>query len=235
MVKTFKHSGGGGDMLYGLATMKNLGGGVLHLNIDSEKKFYKSLLELQPYINHVIYYKMSSDKWNDFKVDYNLDLFRQQPFNGGYTILECHSMAFNLDFDITEPWLLNIEPKYVSDIIINDTGKIRWEGITVDWDMLDGFQDEAIFIGHYNEYKNFCNDRKYNIRKYNITDALDFARVIKGSKLYLGNQSTGLAIAEGLKHPRVADLYLGKSKQYPKGENGHWKLTKDLIRRYLYG
>jgi hypothetical protein len=64
---------------------------------------------------------------------------------------------------------------------------------------------------------------------------MEFAQIIKGSKLYLGNQSTGLAIAEGLKVPRVADLYLGRSKQFPKGENGHWGLSKALIRRYLDG
>jgi hypothetical protein len=71
------------------------------------------------------------------------------------------------------------------------------------------------------------------VKYYPIKNALDFAQIIKGSKLYLGNQSTGLAIAEGLKHPRVADIYKGLSKQYPKGKNGHYELSEDLIRRYL--
>jgi len=233
MVKTFKHRGGGGDMLYGLATMKNLGGGVIHLNMDSERKFYKPLLEVQPYVKEIIYYAMDINKWLNFKVDYDLDLFRGQPFNGGYTILECHAMAFGLNFDLTVPWISNVEPKPVADIVINDTGKIRWEGVTVDWEQLRGYEDRAVFIGLAGEYDNFCKNRNYELPHYKIKDAMDFAQIIKGSKLYLGNQSTGLAIAEGLKHPRVADLYLGKSKQYPKGDNGHWELKKDLIERYL--
>lgn len=235
MVKTFRHGGGGGDMIYGLATMKALGGGVLHLNIDREKKFYKSLLEVQPYIKGLIYYGFNAKQWKKFKVDYNLDLFRNQPFNGGYTILECHRMAFALDFDLTEPWLSNIEPMHVADIIINDTGKLRWEGITVDWEQLRGYENRAVFIGLPNEYENFCKNRNYKLPHYQIKDAIHFAQIIAGSKLYLGNQSTGLAIAEGLKHPRVADLYLGKSKQTPKGLTGHSKLSKKLIRRYVDG
>jgi hypothetical protein len=224
-MKTFRHSGGGGDMIYGLATMYHLGGGALYLNIDLRDKFYKTLLEKQPYIKELFYAKIK-------KVDYNLDLFRTQPFNDGYTILECHKMAFNLDFDITEPWLFNVEKKHIRDIVINDTGKLRWEGITVDWKKLKKFRKRCIFIGLRHEHDNFVRDR-FDVDYYPIKDALDFAQVIKGSKLYVGNQSTGLAIAEGLKHPRVADLYLGRSKQYPKGENGHWKISKELIEKYL--
>jgi hypothetical protein len=232
-MKTFKHKGGGGDMFYGLATMKALGGGELHLDFDVEKKFNKSLLEAQPYIKKLVYHSIVEKKWNKFKVDYNLDLFREQPFNGGYTILECHRMAFGLDFDITRPWLFGVKPKRVADIIINDTGKLRWEGITVDWEQLRGYEDRAVFVGLDLEYNNFCRDRNYKIPHYKIKDAMEFAQIIAGSKLYLGNESTGLAIAEGLKHPRVADLYIGKSKQTPKGINGHSVLSKKLLRRYL--
>jgi len=232
MPKTFKHSGGCGDMIYSLATMYNLGGGILYLNMDAQKKFYKTLIEIQPYIKDLIYSSFLVKKWTNVSVDYNLDKFRKQPFHH-FTILECHAMAFKLKFDLTKPWLFNIKPKYVADIVINDTGKLRWEGNTIDWEQLRGFEDRAIFIGLINEYKNFCRNRKYKIKRYAIDDALEFAQVIKGSKLYLGNQSTGLALAEGLKVPRVADLYLGASKQYPKGKNGYFKLSKKLIRRYL--
>jgi len=231
-MKTFKHGGAGGDMLYGMSVMYRLGGGKLYLRFDREKKFYYDLLISQPYINEIEYHVIHQDAWSDFPVDYNLDLFRKQPFNDGYTLVECHMMAMKMKFDLTKPWFF-VEPKHIADIVINDTGKIRWEGITVDWDQLRGFEDRCIFIGLDGEYKNFVRDRGYNVQHYKIKDANEFAQIIKGSKLYLGNQSTGLALAEGLKHPRVADLYLGKSKQYPKGENGHYKLTKKLIERYL--
>jgi len=141
-------------------------------------------------------------------------------------------MAFNLKFDLTEPWFFNIEPKHVADIVINDTGKLRWPGVTLNWSQLKGFEDRAIFIGHPHEHKNFCRDR-FKIPRVEVKDALEFASIIKGSKLYVCNQSTGLSLAEGMKVPRCADLYEGRSKQYPKGENGHYEISAELIRSYL--
>jgi hypothetical protein len=230
-MKSFKHGGGGGDMIYGLATMFHLGGGVLHLNIDKNKKFYKEMLELQPYIRKVVYHEMSAKDWSEFEVDYNLDLFRQQPFLK-YPILQCHARAFNLKFDLDEPWLFKIKPKRLSPIVINDTGKLRWEGITVKWEYLEPYKKRCIFIGLPNEHSNFERDR-FKIKHVKIKNSLEFAQIIKGSKLYVGNQSTGLAIAEGLKHPRVADLYIGRSKQFPFGDDGYYRLNEDIIRRYV--
>lgn len=232
-MKNFKHGGGGGDMLYGLATMKQLGGGILNLNIDNSKKFYRSLLEKQSYIKKLIYHQVSASKWKKFNVDYNLDLFREQPFNGGYTILECHAMAFNLKFNFTLPWIENIESKSISEIIINDTGELRWPGNTLNWEKLEKYKKRCVFIGLKHEYHNFIRDR-FKVDFYEIKDALEFTQIIKGSKVYVGNQSTGLALAEGIKANRFADLYIGKSKQYPKGENGHYEFDIKLLEKYLF-
>ena len=224
-MKTFKHGGGGGDMLYGLSTMKVLGGGELYLRIDIVKKFYKTLLESQSYIESLVY---SSNPPN---VDYDLDLFRQQHFNE-FTLIECHAKAFNLKFDFTLPWL-QVDSKPISEIVINDTGRLRWGGCTIDWSQLNKYKEKCVFIGLKHEYENFIRDRMY-VDFYEIKDCLEFAQIIKGSKLYVGNQSTGLALAEGLKVNRIADLYEGRSKQYPYGENGHYKLSTDLIEKYLF-
>ncbi len=224
-MKTFKHSGGGGDMLYGLSTMKHLGGGQLYLRFD-KNNFYRGLLEAQSYIKSIVY------SFKD-KVDYDLDLFRKQPFNE-FTLMECHAMAFDLEIDLTSPWIENIKPKPIAEIVVNDTGRLRWPGCTLDWDELKPFWGKCIFIGLKHEYDNFVRDR-FSIPYYEIKDALEFAQIIKGSKVYVGNQSTGLSIAEGMKVNRFADLYEGRSKQYPHGKNGHHKMTTKLIRGYLNG
>ena len=222
-MKTFKHSGGGGDMIFGLATMYHLGGGKIFLNLDKEK-FYKTLLEKQPYVDELIY-------GNKGEVDYDLDLFREQDFLQ-FTLLECHAMAFDLKFDLTEPWLFNIEPKHVADIVINDTGKLRWPGVTLNWDQLKGFEDRAVFIGHPHEYKNFCRDR-FKIHRVEVKNALEWSQIIKGSKMYVGNQSAGITLAEGMKVVRFLDLPEHRSKQYPKGENGFFEISRYLIEKYL--
>ena len=232
-MKTFKHGGGPGDAIYGLATMKYLGGGLLHLNFDGVRQFDQRLFIKQNYIkeikNHII---RPNEKWLEFPVDYDLDLFRQQPFYE-YTLVECHAMGLGVKFDYTKPWISNIDRKRTSTIVINDTGKLRWPGITIDWDQLKGFEEHCVFTGFEHEYNTFVKNRGLKVKYYKIKDAYEWAQVILGSKLYIGNQSSGLAIAEGLKVPRVADLWEGGSKQYPLGEHGYYKLTKDIIRRYL--
>lgn len=229
-MKTFKHGGGGGDMIFGLATMYNMGGGILHLNIDV-KGFYKRLLERQKYVKKLIYEHYSQKNWRNFKVDVDLDLFRQQPFNT-YTLLECHAMAQNIKFDFSKPWIFNIDPKEIAPIVINDTGKLRWPGVTLDWKILKDFRKKCVFIGLENEHSNFCRDR-FKVDYYKIKDALEWSQIIKGGKMYVGNQSAGITLAEGMKVVRFVDLYLGKSKQYPKGEHGFFKISRDLIERYL--
>lgn len=228
--KTFKHVGGGGDMIYGLATMMHLGGGVLHLN-SSAPSYYESLLKKQPYIKGIEYHQLVYNDWQNLEVDFNLDKFREFDHNV-YTVFECHVKAFNLQFEFTDPWLFNIEPFHVADIVINDTGAARFPGNSLDWSVLKPYADRCVFLGEKSEYDEFCAKR-FELRKFDLREALEFAQVIKGSKMYVANQSSGLAMAEGMKHPRFADLYYGWAKQFPIGLNGHCKITPKLVEKYL--
>ena len=118
-MKTFKHGEGTGDVIYGLPAMKVLGGGDLYLNIGLMA--IDSLLELQPYVNKIHKIRISDKEWKDYPVDYDLDKFRKQNYNR-YTVSQCHLLAFNLEFDLSQPWLENIQPNPIAPIVINDTG-----------------------------------------------------------------------------------------------------------------
>jgi hypothetical protein len=229
-MKSFKHGGGGGDMIYGMATMNQLGGGILHLN-SSPGGYFESLLLKQPYVKGIVNHSLVYADWQALEVDLNLDRFREIDHNV-YTILECHVRAFKLNFELSDPWLFNVDPIYIADIVINDTGSARFPGHTVDWEVLKPYSNRCVFIGEESEYKEFCSKR-FELRRHELREALEFAQIIKGSKLYVANQSSGLAMAEGMKHPRVADLYHGWAKQFPFGFNGHCKLTPKLLRHYL--
>lgn len=55
------------------------------------------------------------------------------------------------------------------------------------------------------EHRQFCNcfgEVEYQPTK----DLLEVAKLIAGSPLFIGNQSSAMAIAEGLKHPRVQEV-----------------------------
>jgi len=73
----------------------------------------------------------------------------------------------------------------------------------------------------------------YLVNKKNI--ALSIAEIIKGSKLFIGNQSLGFAIAEGLKHPRCLDIWPERANCVPYGDNGYIILNEEIIERYLNG
>ncbi len=228
-MKTFKHGGRGGDMIFGLATMYHMNGGIIYLNRD-RNEFYRELLERQDYVEEAKHLDLGDEDWAKFKADVNLDLFRSQNYNR-YTLIECHARAQNIKFDFTKPWVFNIEPKEVAPIVINDTGNLRFPGYTIDWMVLEEFKDDCIFIGLPHEHANFVRN-KFDVKRYYIKNAYEFARIIKGSKLYVGNQSVGAALAEAMKVVRFIDMYVGKSKQYPFGEHGFIRINKKLIERY---
>jgi hypothetical protein len=225
-----------GDSIYGLATMKNLGGGILHLNAFALKEqFVDRLFRKQEYIKETRYHRLFNTginpEWSQLKVDYNLDLFREKCFFYKHGLVKGHAMVFDLEFDLTQPWIV-AEPKRVAPIVINEC--IRWPGETVNWNHLRGFERETIFLGLPGEYKRFKADRKLNIEYYQVKDSYEIAQIIKGSKLFIGNQSLALSIAEALKVPRVVNIWKGNQKQYPDGEHGYSQLSSsDLIIKYL--
>ena len=71
------------------------------------------------------------------------------------------------------------------------------------------------------------------MRRHFCADALDFASAIRGSKLYIGNQSLGFALAEGMKHPRVLEVYHAMNNCQPQSANGYTHLDDAVIQSYL--
>jgi hypothetical protein len=126
------------------------------------------------------------------------------------------------------PWLTGISPKPVADIVICRTG--RHSG-TLDWLRLKEYADRAVFVGLEEEWQAFCHDW-FPIPFYKAADLVDFARVVGGAKLYVGNQSFGLALAEAMLIPRVAQLWEVSPNRMPL-VRGHHVLTSDIVDRYI--
>jgi len=206
--------------------MMLLGGGDLYITGN----FVIPLVEAQPYVNKVVF--MKPEKWKELKVDYDLSEFKKH-VSDKYTLVKAHLIPFGLTWNLQRPWLFGVHPKPVAEIIVNDTGNARWPGYTVDWSELKPYESRCAFVGHEEEHKAFCENRGLDIRLQPVRDALEFARVMKGSKLYIGNQTLGWAIAEGMKIPRVLDVTYGMLKEWPMTDNGHTELTGAIIEKYL--
>ena len=110
-----------------------------------------------------------------------------------------------LDPDSHEPWL-KITPDPWSPIVINRT--TRYQNHFFPWEQLvEAFGSEMLFLGHPQEYQDFCDH--YGMIGYLPTiDLFKAAEVIAGSELFIGNQSSCNAIAEGLKHRLIQETDL---------------------------
>ena len=221
-MKTFKHSGDLGDIIYSLPTMKDLGGGILYLDIsggaedeyckrqlgdtwDGKTKFNQKgfdflypLLKNQKYITDVKVY-------NGEKIDYNLNKLRQQFLNPNTRskhrcLVDLHRQAFGLNpYDVNNPWLECGEPiKLDKNVIISRSP--RYQGSYV-WLAANRKYIEKFgtFIGLKKEHELFEWTLGIKIDFFDSNSALEIAKVIAGSEKLISNSTLNLAIAMGLK------------------------------------
>lgn len=229
----FHHQSSYGDIIYSLPTIKALGGGTFLLSIGAGKDCYpflKPLIEIQPYVKQFVRIEQSQG-WNS--ITHNLNAFRKlSQADTSKHLCFCHAEPFNAKCDFTQPWLTNIIPSCIRPIIISKT--TRYKGTNIVWGALKKYQDYCAYIGFYGEYISFMKRTQLNkVMFYEVKDALEMAQVIKGSLLFVGNQSLGFAIAEGLKHPRVLEKCDRISNCMPFTKNGYTILNGKLIQHYL--
>ena len=134
-------------------------------------------------------------------------------------------------------WLTNIEPIHKSDIIINMTDRYHdWDNNKHDFRFFDYtlLKDyDCGFIGLDNEYKLFCDRYGFEPKRILVSNALEVAQYISGSKLFVGAASSAKAIAEGLKHPTLMEISKEYPDDLPKHKHGHYFINKQLIEYYL--
>ncbi len=224
-MKTFKHSGDLGDIIFSLPTIKALGGGILYLDPQgglneplvtwgngrynqtrlNEQSIYniKPLLELQPYIERIELLKPG------IKVDYNLDRFRQHI--GQACITKAHLDAFGQSaIWMKDPWLfLDTTRSYdvpARDILVVRT--FRMHGNQAFWEMYpDEYIKRSVFVGAPKEYEIFNETFSFDIPFWDLKGILALAEAINGCSLFVSNQTLGHAIAEGFKKNLIQEVY----------------------------
>ena len=123
---------------------------------------------------------------------------------------------------------LRVDPVHKHDVIINRSP--RYNETYFDYTLLK--EQDCGFIGLKEEYDEFI--QRYGFAHHvKIDNALDVAKYIAGSKLFVGNQSSCKAIAEGLKHPRLVEISKNWPDSMPIGKYGHITITEELVEKYL--
>ena len=203
-----------GDATVSLATLHHRGGLYDYYLRDNGQTagivrrahILAPLVESQPYINSVRI-------WKRERIDWASEGFRPKWHNSIDNLAHCHAKhAFDMGFiltmpDFSKPWLtIEGDKSYGGTVVINRSA--RYNNDSFPWaKIVQHYGNRLLFLGTGEEHETFV--RKYGRVRYLITkNMLDAAKVIAGSALFIGNQSSCMTIAEGLKHPRIQETCL---------------------------
>lgn len=201
-------SGGAGDIVYAIPTMKELGVTKLyvkqsyyHKGYGSLYTFVKRFVELQgiecaPTRGEYPFFHYEPG----LKFDIDLDLSRNQPKRGVNHIMRSFANQFSTKFpDVRQPWLhIDDEPSIEGSFsLICLTPRWR-ENSRVSWlKVLKSIKDKVYFIGFDLDYETFCSSYG-TIDWLHTTDLLDIARLVRDCNALYTNQNASLTIAQGL-------------------------------------
>lgn len=232
-MKTFKHSGTLGDLVYSLYLVKKLGGGEFQIalqhiencvskygyrasDVDVQHKgrfteqdiaWLTPLLERQPYIQ-----KVSTWRLGNVEPDVDLDHYRSvlyRTFEGN--ILQAYHIAFNLPFtveDMQTPWI-EADAKTIAPIVITRSMRYRPADGEQGWRNIIStgmLENSCIFVGTQKEHADFEKTFGIKVEYYQSPDFLDLANVIAGSELVVCNQGFAYSLAVGLGKSTILEI-----------------------------
>jgi hypothetical protein len=130
--------------------------------------------------------------------------------------------------DVSRPWITGIHPKPLADIVVCKTA--RHPG-SFDWQALKPYRDRCVFLGFESEWKEFRDDC-FPVEFHRVASLLEFAQILAGAKLFVGNQSFGLALADAMLIPRAAQLWDASPNSMPP-VNAHRTLSAEIVDFYI--
>jgi glycosyltransferase involved in cell wall biosynthesis len=115
------------------------------------------------------------------------------------------------------PWLRVTKAKpYPLPIVINRTLRYTDTPPKLDWrSLVSRFGCDMVFVGLPEEHAAFKSQYGY-VDYCAVDNFLDLAELIRGSKLFIGNESFPLSIAHGLMHPTVVEGWRRTHCFYPR-------------------
>jgi len=202
MGKTFLHDVDCGDIIVSLASVKAHGGGDYYLKRSKPQIF--PLLEL-------LFNKQEFVGLHPFSnqtIDHDFSTFRKGGIPYGTSLGELHAKWVGIPTDFSQPWL-TAEPSEKSrgKICVNRTARYNNPQFPWKW-LVEQLGDRMIFVGLPQEWRAFSSRVGRVIEYVPTTNLWEVACLIAGSDLFIGNQSSPMAIAEGLKHPSIQETCL---------------------------
>ncbi len=227
---SFKHSGNAGDLIYALPAIRHLARGrhvSLEVGLDvpiSNKHLVHPLGKVM--FNQAMYDRMApllqrQDYIQELRVheggpvDVDLDVIRRAPLpHDRLGISRWYSYFLGIAPDLSQPWL-TVEPDPATKATVLLARSQRYRNEKLDFRFLADLPDLA-FVGLREEYDDLRRQLP-GLTWLQVDDFHQLARLIAGCKLFIGNQSLPFALAEGLKVPRILELYPLSPNVVPTG------------------
>jgi hypothetical protein len=209
----FTHSGDLGDIIYSLPAIRAKGGGKLIL-FDNPKKTAHGMTEakmlrLKPLLLEQSY--ITDVEFSESPLESSLNGFRDHGSHGNLTDMHLATQGFTWQERAT-PWITVRNKRTTYDVVIHRSA--RYHNNNFPWnDIVNHYYNRIGFMGLEEEYKTFC--RIYGeVPLIEANDFLAMAEVINGCKLYIGNQSSPLAIAHGMFKDLIMEISPGNAQQH---------------------
>ncbi|MDB5137534.1 MAG: hypothetical protein JWP37_4137 [Mucilaginibacter sp.] len=172
----------------------------------------KPLLNSQPYIDKTSIY-------NDQEVHLDLSLFRESGLElDKGNIARWNFYTTGINANLSEPWLDVQQRSEFSDSIVLSRSS-RYNNPLISYSFLSEHKN-VVFLGVKSEYERMKKSIS-NLYWHPVNDFLEMAEVIRGSKLFIGNQSFPFSIAEALKVVRLLEVFHLIPNVIPEGRNGY--------------
>lgn len=180
----------------------------------------------QPYISECRPYEPTDE------IDWPAEQFRRGWHSQTSNLMNSHARHAQHCGVITEvptgaePWL-TIDAPHHGRVVVNRTE--RYNNPHFPWcELVEHLGDEILFIGTQVEHDRFTQSFG-NVEYQPTKDLLEVAKLIKGSLYFVGNQSCAMAIAEGMKHPRIQEVALHiPDCIYPGNDTAQYVATSQI-------
>jgi len=123
-----------------------------------------------------------------------------------------------LNFDLNKKFIFVKKIKKFSNKVII-LRSLRRQNLSLKYNFLNKNKN-LIFIGLKDEFFNL-KKKIPNLKYYNCKDFLEMSIIINSSKLFIGNNSFGFHLAEGLKVKRILEKSSEGPDIIPFGSNGY--------------
>lgn len=227
-MRTFRHAGDLGDIVYSMPVMRALCGdepGALLIEATHYTRQpltpdkwcgLDQLLLRQPYVAEV-------RPWiKGEPVTYNLNDFRARMFPAvrmgigrdkhlTHWMCDVHGVNYNC---MNQAWLTVEDPISAARVVFSRAGAGRpshqvYQNELFPWYIAaEKYRKDAVFVGGGLEHQVF--EAAFGpVPHYKTATLLEAARVIAGCELFVGNQTATHAIAEGMKKRIVLEVWMG--------------------------